>query len=550
MNAPLTAAPVIAQQQSIPLDEIVPSPTNPRKRFDPAALEELTDSVRKHGVITPVLVRAGNSPTNPRVLWELVAGERRYRAAKAAGLQEIPAVIRSLTDSETLELQVVENLQRDDLHPIEEAEGYERLMKRHQYTVEQIAAKVGKSRSYVYLRLKLLELCPKARDAAFDGALDASHALLIARIPTDKLQLEAVKEFTRGGELISYRSAVDLVQRRFMLRLADAPFNVKDAELIPRAGSCGECPKRSGNQPELFSDVRNADVCTDTSCFAEKKSAHFAQVRAAAEASGQKVLRGDAAKKILPHEHSHYVAGGYTRTDDTIYIGNKSEKVATLAKKVGLEPTLVERPKSDGELVAVVSETALRAALKKAGLVKDTPDPTRAREARERDKRKVEVAARARIFEGLCGRLTFASAFTDADDVVVASGVWDAASYENRVAFALRWGWADSKPVEWATLAKCQERIAKLTPPELWRLMLELTCYPDIDAHEKPARLEALAIRHGVDVVAIRREASAASKSPVAKPRSKKAPAKAAPAKRKPKAPTKKAQANEAESPA
>lgn len=149
---------------SLALEAIVASKTNPRKHFDAAALKELAESIAKHGVLQAILVR----PNGADGKFELVAGERRWRAAKLAQLDRIPVTVRELSDTEALELQVVENLQRTDLHPLEEAEGYESLMKcQHAdgrtYTADEIAAKVGKSRSYVYSRLKYTALCKEAR---------------------------------------------------------------------------------------------------------------------------------------------------------------------------------------------------------------------------------------------------------------------------------------------------------------------------------------------------------------------------------------------------
>jgi ParB/RepB/Spo0J family partition protein len=139
------------QTNTVPLAKITPSTTNPRKSFPKDKLDELTDSVKRLGVLQPILLR----PLNGGGTYELVAGERRYRASKAAGLTDIPATVRELTDAEVLEIQVVENLQRSDLHELEEAEGYEKLLKcahpsGEKYTVDEIAAKVGKSRSYVF----------------------------------------------------------------------------------------------------------------------------------------------------------------------------------------------------------------------------------------------------------------------------------------------------------------------------------------------------------------------------------------------------------------
>lgn len=375
MNAPDTAVHSIGQHQSIPLVFIQPSPTNPRKHFDEAAHNELTASVRKHGVIQPILVRAGTSPTTRRVLWEIVAGERRYRAAAAAGLEEIPAIVRELSDVEALEIQVIENLQREGLHPLEEAEGYELLMQKHGYTADDLAVKVGKSKAYIYARLKLCALPNEARKAFYAGTLNPSTALLVARIPNAKLQLQAVKELTAAdhrGDPMPVRQAAEHIQRTYMLRLAGAPFKIDDAELLPKAGACTTCPKRSGNAPELFADVTSADVCTDTDCFQAKREAMWTRAREKAIAEGKTVISGKEAKAIRPQPYSP-VGGGYRALDDTCFEDPKHRTIAKVlgkaADKVG---ALLEDPHTH-ELRPIVSNTALAEALKAAGLKVSKP---------------------------------------------------------------------------------------------------------------------------------------------------------------------------------
>jgi ParB/RepB/Spo0J family partition protein len=192
-----------------PLALIVTSLTNPRKTFDPAKMAGLTASIAASGVHQPVLLRplpasrlADTASMKPRPEFELVAGERRLRASKAAGLQNIPAMVRELTDDQVLEIQIVENLQRDDLSELEEAEGYETLMQHSKLNADQVGTKIGKSRSYVYGRIKLLDLCQEARTSLRDGTVDASRALVVARIPDHKLQIRAMRiidELERDG---------------------------------------------------------------------------------------------------------------------------------------------------------------------------------------------------------------------------------------------------------------------------------------------------------------------------------------------------------------
>lgn len=305
--------------QNVPLECVRPSTTNPRKHFNQTALAELAESIKQHGVAQPILVRPIERAGNSIVYYEIVAGERRYRASSLAGYSTVPAIVRTLSDVEALEIQVIENLQRADLHPLEEAEGYEQLMKLHHFTADQLADKVGKSRAYIYARLKLCALEPAARQSFFDGALTASTALLVARIPVKKLQQEAVKEITQenyGGGVMSTRDAQRHIERKYMLQLKDAPFKTSDEKLCPAAGSCGSCKKRTGNQPELFSDIESTDVCTDPVCFGEKREAHTKRLRIQAGANGQTIISGPEAKKIMPHNYCRELKNGYQPQDD------------------------------------------------------------------------------------------------------------------------------------------------------------------------------------------------------------------------------------------
>jgi ParB/RepB/Spo0J family partition protein len=181
-----------ADFQSIPLEQLAPSKHNPRKHFDPTRLDELTASIKEKGVLQPLLVR----PNGTRG-YEIVAGERRYRAAKAAGLTEIPAIVRQLNDTEVVECQTIENLQREDVHPLEEAAGYHALMKLGKYDAARIAARVGRSVKYVYDRMKLLELSKEAQDLFWKGKIQAGHAILLARLsPADQ---KRALDTERGG---------------------------------------------------------------------------------------------------------------------------------------------------------------------------------------------------------------------------------------------------------------------------------------------------------------------------------------------------------------
>jgi ParB family chromosome partitioning protein len=187
--------------QNLKLIEIHPSKTNPRKHFDETTLQQLADNIKEHGVLEPILVRLKNDGDPDPLYYEIVAGERRYRAAKLAGKEDIPAIQRKLSDVQVLEIQVIENMQRADLHPLEEAQGYKNLILTKQYDVAKIAGAVSRPHRYVYDRLRLLELIPQAQKLFVEGTIQTGHAVLLSRL-TKEQQEQAIDT----SEIGTYRT--------------------------------------------------------------------------------------------------------------------------------------------------------------------------------------------------------------------------------------------------------------------------------------------------------------------------------------------------------
>lgn len=195
------------------LDQLRESPSNVRTTY--SGLEDLAKSLERHGVMQPLVARP---PRGPDGKYELVFGHRRYRAAAIAGLREVPVIVREAEDVTILERQLVENVQRVGLHPMEEAEGYERLRRDFGYGTEEIAAATNKSRATIYAALKLIDLVPAARKAFYAGQLEASTALLLARLKGENTQeraLEQLLKTDRRGERMTVREAAAFLQRHF-----------------------------------------------------------------------------------------------------------------------------------------------------------------------------------------------------------------------------------------------------------------------------------------------------------------------------------------------
>ena len=167
------------------ISEIEPNRSQPRKEFDEAALNDLADSISQHGLLQPILVRP-----LPLGGYEIVAGERRYRASRMAGLTEIPVIIRELSEAETMELALIENLQREDLSPLEEAQGYEALMDEYGFTQEEVARSVGKSRPAVANALRLLKLPDSIAQYLKDGKISAGHARALLTLPNEDMMTD------------------------------------------------------------------------------------------------------------------------------------------------------------------------------------------------------------------------------------------------------------------------------------------------------------------------------------------------------------------------
>lgn len=346
----------------INLKDLVPSITNPRRTFDKKKLDELTESILEKGVVQPILVRPHNGN------YEIVSGERRYRASKAANLKDIPAMIKELDNKSAMEIQVIENLHRDDVHPLEEAEGYEMLLGTNGMTgIDDLAIKIGKSKSYIYGRMKLCSLIPEARKRFIEGDMSPSVALLIARIPAS-LQKEAMEEVLGNDwdDAMSYKRAKEHLEEGFMVRLDQAPFDGKDATLCPKAGACTVCPKRTGSAPDLFPDIKRSDICTDTDCFKLKKSTHFARKMQAAEKSGQTVLK---TKDVFDEMYGNSPRRGFVSLTDTCYDDPKRRTYGQMIKKTDKKPALVMD--STGEVHEVIQRSLVINALKDAGVKLD-----------------------------------------------------------------------------------------------------------------------------------------------------------------------------------
>lgn len=261
-------------EPAMPLELLVESPWNPRKRFDETKLNELAGSIKERGVREPLLARPLGDGK-----YELASGHRRLRASRIAGADTAPVRVQAMDDNEFLEVLSISNLQREDIHPLEEGQGYAELLSRPGYDVAGLALKLGKSESYVSQRLKLLDLTPALQEDFLADKFPFSHALTLARLQArDQAHLRKNGLYNHRGDLVSVADLRNAIQNDIYLDLHKVPWDVHDAKLLPAAGPCTACSKRTGFQPTLFPELDAKDYCLDRPCHVRKSEA-FVELR-------------------------------------------------------------------------------------------------------------------------------------------------------------------------------------------------------------------------------------------------------------------------------
>lgn len=320
-----TPAPA-GELRRIPLHLLIESKTNPRKSFDQVKLQELADSMMADGLHEPIVARQLANPAG-RVanVFEIVMGARRYRAAQLNKWDAIDAIVRTMTDAEVLRAQLIENLQREGVTPLEEAEGYHQLLELNhkavgnagtKVDVPALAKQVGKSTSYIYQRLKLLALQSSAKAALAAGKIDPGHAILIARLTPEK-QTAATNFCTKHRDgRPSVRELEEWIQERVYHALSGAPWPLDDATLLRSLNvpACAGCPKNTANMPDV--DGRRVASCADPVCYQSKLTAFLERKERELKAAGAlEVVRisaekyqalYQAPKGVLPHDPYGY----------------------------------------------------------------------------------------------------------------------------------------------------------------------------------------------------------------------------------------------------
>lgn len=351
------------------------SPTQPRKVFNEREMQELTESVKENGVIQPPLVRVWPEEyKKPKgePEYEIVDGERRVRAAIASGRLTVICLVVEMTTEQVMETQMIGHLHRADIHPMEEAEAYERLLSKGTYDAKELAAKVGKSASHIYQRLSLLKLIDPARELLWSGKLNAHQGMLIARcLPA--FQERILKNFAHEiewGSLTASRLFAFIETNQYCI-LKKAPFRTDDENLVPAAGSCAACPKRSGNNTDLFSDVGDDNTCTDRACYTLKLRAHIAKAK-------QEVAEKTGGEPV--QISTDYNAKKGVLANDAYEFTSKGDKNAVLA-------VVVQGPESElGKKKYIKVKKEKKPSAGETARQQITPEETEANERHENDK--------------------------------------------------------------------------------------------------------------------------------------------------------------------
>lgn len=405
--------------RELPLESIRFNATNPRRTKDPAKMAELRESVARHGVLEPILVRVikWDKDGAPQEAYELVAGERRLLAAGATEMRTIPARVLELSDVEVLEIQIVENAQREDLHPLEEGDGFRRLHEHYNWPIEDIAAKVGMTRGYVYTRIHLAKLPEEVQKLWIDGGLNLGLAKLCAQIRRPVDQVAAARVFAgvdEKGKPQKYRQhseqedtpyrPLSIERARahvegFTATLDRVGWSLEDATLVVAAGACTTCVKRSSAQASLFDEHRpGADRCLDLECFAEKTACHAQRKVDAAQAEGRVVLSGKVADRALA-EASPWQRGKFVNATAVLHQDPQGRELRHRLPKAWLAEHEVLAVTPAGDTVALVDRKAAMEELRKkhswAVPVRRNADG----DDRNRKRREKEKIDRARALE-------------------------------------------------------------------------------------------------------------------------------------------------------
>ena len=412
----------------VPLAEVMPSPLNPRTTFDESKLAEMAKSVEAKGVMNPLLTRPACASDVARGFkYEIIAGERRYRASQQVGLETVPIIVREISDADALEMMLIENLQREDLNPIEEARGIEQMLAltdekgAPMHTELLIAQKIGRSQQHVENTVRLLLIPAKFHGDVSSGKLGRTLCYLAAAIPDKKLREQAIGEIARGygqGPMTT-RQAKDHITRNYMTELRGSPFDQNDAGLVPMkeedgkrvlGGACGDCAFNSANRAQGDAEGGQFKMCINPACYQLKVDGHVRAALTKAEAEGKKVITGKAAEKVISWDGDVSSVSGKVRLnakpDGEVVAGKKTPTWGKMLKGE-VQPTIEVVIDKKGRVFEVVDRNEAIEAAKSNGF-KDlfTASASKKKGRSDDDKKEAERLAKERREQKIQGEVT------------------------------------------------------------------------------------------------------------------------------------------------
>jgi ParB family transcriptional regulator, chromosome partitioning protein len=479
---------------SVPTDHIFVSLTNPRKSFDKKQMEDLMNSVKVQGIISPLLVRPMKSEGD----YEIVAGERRFRASKKLELATIPVIVKDLTDAEARELQVIENLQRTDLHPLDEALGYVQLKEQNGYDELTIAERVGKSVTYVVQRIQLTNLIKEVKDLFWADRITVSHAIHIARLDASG-QMTVYKDINhdlQSGRLPSVKSLCDFIERHIFLDLAKATWKKDDGLLDSKAGSCGACAKRTGFNKSLFPDITRHEMCLDGACFRNKAKLAIERKITDSADHGVTLIK---------------INTGWYDSEDGVLSRSDYELVpAKEAKKENAKRAIISQGDDAGKVVFIRTKKEVKADGTKG--LSAAEKASRAQSRIDNQKRAVERIFRMQLLDAIVAKVNMKLTVEDIKEIAVT--LYDAIDQKERN--VLREEVLKTKKKEGYHSERVEfAKIAPKTDFETNKLLMAMTLVSSCTIHDQfvpdASPLLAAANRYKVDYQALKAEVEKAN---------------------------------------
>lgn len=441
------------QIQNLPVADLVVSPLNPRKTSNKTVLAELQASVKEHGIITPLI---GIKP-NGHVA--IIVGSQRLATAKALKLETVPVIVRDYSPVQAREIANLENVQRSDVHPMEEALSYRELLTEAGYDSKALAKKIGKPETYIYRRLVLCNLIPAAQEVFLEGRMVTGIAERTAALqPAQQEQLLATF-FKPKQDAPSINQVVNWIQHNLLVVLKDAPFKLNDKELVPAAGACLDCQKRTAANQTLWPETNGQDRCLDPKCFDQKTNAFL-----------------DAQRAKLAKSKNGFVEISEDYAGDETTLGSSKYTIVEKGECPSAKPGLVTEAYSGrvGAITTVCVDPECKVHRAKAA----AGSGARSDERKKIQQAETDTAIRGRVLDGILAR------FTEIDKPLLEQlclrHTKDLTGDEQRLLWKRR-GWEIPKghyghPPD----SHLPKTFAGWTEKELWRYLLEITLVPSV----------------------------------------------------------------------